>query len=234
MPQSALRAATERGVDRVNLATSTQQTFQTNLNSISSPSSSSSLLSDSIPFYACGISSVIHPKNPHCPTIHFNYRYFETAGGVWWFGGGTDITPSYLNEEDISHFHGVYKAICDRHDPQFYQRFKQWADKYYFIPHRNETRGLGGIFFDDLNDRDPNLLLNFARDGKNKRLIIHYLIESFLNDLTFFMFDNLLGLAGVIPAYAPIINKHKFDPFTTREKEWQQIRRGRSSFSLFS
>ena len=151
-----------------------------------------------IPFFACGLSSVMHPKNPFAPTMHFNYRYFETDGGVWWFGGGTDITPSYLDEADMKHFHGTYKvraraprqafespfspsiclllwvrpprdtflppppslitahqAACDKHDPAFYPEFKKWADEYFKIPHRGETRGLGGIFFDDLNDRDP-------------------------------------------------------------------------------
>jgi coproporphyrinogen III oxidase len=106
-----------------------------------------------VPFFACGISSVIHPKNPHAPTMHFNYRYFETEGGVWWFGGGTDLTPSYVDVDDISHFHQTYKDICDKHDPTFYDKFKKWADKYFLIAHRGETRGVGGIFFDDLNDR---------------------------------------------------------------------------------
>lgn len=158
MPQSALRAATERGFDRAKIAAAST-TALTGL---------SSSTSDDIPFYACGISSVIHPKNPHCPTMHFNYRYFETAGGVWWFGGGTDITPSYLDPEDMKHFHGVYKAICDKHDKQFYSKFKKWADEYYYIPHRGETRGLGGIFYDDLNDRDPDLLFDFAKDGRTR------------------------------------------------------------------
>lgn len=166
MPQSALRAATERGFDRAKIAAAADKALNSNSDAESASTSTSSSTSDDIPFFACGISSVIHPKNPHCPTMHFNYRYFETAGGVWWFGGGTDITPSYLDEEDMRHFHGVYKAICDKHDKQFYPKFKKWADEYYFIPHRGETRGLGGIFYDDLNDRDPNLLLNFARDGK--------------------------------------------------------------------
>jgi coproporphyrinogen III oxidase len=106
-----------------------------------------------VPFFACGISSVIHPRNPHAPTMHFNYRYFETEGGVWWFGGGTDLTPSYVDVQDISHFHQTYKDICDKHDPTFYDKFKKWADKYFLIAHRGETRGVGGIFFDDLNDR---------------------------------------------------------------------------------
>lgn len=177
MPQSALRAATERGFDRAKIAAAADKALSstdsnTNINTLT-PSSTST--SDDIPFFACGISSVIHPKNPHCPTMHFNYRYFETAGGVWWFGGGTDITPAYLDEEDMRHFHGVYKAICDKHDKQFYPKFKKWADEYYYIPHRGETRGLGGIFYDDLNDRDPNLLLNFARDGNYYSYYYHFL-----------------------------------------------------------
>ena len=118
---------------------------------------------DKVPFFACGLSSVMHPKNPFAPTMHFNYRYFETDGGVWWFGGGTDITPSYLNEEDMKHFHGTFKNTCDKHDEEFYPKFKDWADRYFQIPHRGETRGLGGIFFDDLNDRDPEQLLAFAK-----------------------------------------------------------------------
>lgn len=160
MPQSALRAATERGFDRAKIAAASNAAL----------SGISSSTSDDIPFFACGISSVIHPKNPHCPTMHFNYRYFETAGGVWWFGGGTDITPSYLDEEDMRHFHGVYKAVCDKHDPLFYPKFKKWADEYYYIPHRGETRGLGGIFYDDLNDREPEKLYEFAKDGKSSIL----------------------------------------------------------------
>jgi hypothetical protein len=134
-----------------------------------------------IPFFACGLSSVMHPKNPFAPTMHFNYRYFETDGGVWWFGGGTDITPSYLDESDMKHFHGTYKEACDKHDKEFYPKFKKWADDYFRIPHRGETRGLGGIFFDDMNDRDPEKLLAFAADG----------------------------LASVVPAYVPIVAKHK-------------------------
>jgi len=177
MPQEALKAATERGVDRAKGMKPGER----------------------VPFFACGLSSVMHPKNPFCPTMHFNYRYFETDGGVWWFGGGTDITPAYLNEEDMKHFHGTYKEACDKHDTEFYPKFKKWADDYFKISHRGETRGLGGIFFDDLNDRDPEDLLKFAREG----------------------------LYSVIPAYGPIITKHKDDPFTQKNKEWQLMRRGR-------
>lgn len=142
MPKEALQAATERGVDRAKGMSNT----------------------DRVPFFACGISSVMHPKNPFAPTMHFNYRYFETDGGVWWFGGGTDITPAYLNEDDMKHFHGTLKATVNKHDPEFYRKFKDWADKYFVIAHRGETRGLGGIFYDDLNDREPEKLYALAAD----------------------------------------------------------------------
>lgn len=177
MPQEALAAATERGVDR----------------------SKGMAPGERVPFFACGLSSVMHPKNPFCPTMHFNYRYFETDGGVWWFGGGTDITPSYIDEEDMKHFHGTYKQVCDRHDPDYYSQFKAWADRYFVIQHRNETRGFGGIFFDDQNDRDPDAIFDFAKDA----------------------------LGSVIDAYGPLIQRHKDDPFTQPQKEWQLMRRGR-------
>jgi len=177
MPQEALKAATERGVNRA----------------------AGMKPGERVPFFACGLSSVMHPKNPHCPTMHFNYRYFETDGGIWWFGGGTDITPSYLDEDDMKHFHGTYKEVCDRHDEKFYPEFKAWADKYFRIEHRNETRGLGGIFFDDLNDRDPDTIFEFSKDAVNH----------------------------VIPAYGPIVTKNKDKEFTQKEKEWQLMRRGR-------
>ncbi|KAK3272347.1 Chloroperoxidase 1 [Cymbomonas tetramitiformis] len=158
-----------------------------------------------IPFFAAGISSVMHPKNPKAPTVHFNYRYFETdsqmEGGPrgWWFGGGTDLTPSYLFTEDAQHFHGTLKDTCDKHDEAFYPRFKTWCDEYFYNQHRGERRGIGGVFFDDMNDRDPEELLAFATDMAN----------------------------SVVPAYCPLVVKHKDDEFTETEKEWQQIRRGR-------
>jgi len=160
-----------------------------------------------IPFFAAGISSVMHPKNPMAPTVHFNYRYFETdapdgaegAPKAWWFGGGTDLTPSYIFPEDAKHFHGTLKDVCDKHDDAFYPRFKEWCDDYFMIKHRNERRGIGGVFFDDLNDRDQDELLAFATD-----------------------------MAGaVVPCYVPLFDKHKDDEFTEQEKQWQQMRRGR-------
>ncbi|XP_024027834.1 oxygen-dependent coproporphyrinogen-III oxidase, chloroplastic isoform X2 [Morus notabilis] len=127
-----------------------------------------------VPFFAAGISSVLHPKNPFAPTLHFNYRYFETdapqdvvgAPRQWWFGGGTDLTPAYIFEEDVKHFHLVQKSACDKFDPAFYPRFKKWCDDYFYIKHRDERRGLGGIFFDDLNDYDQEMLLSFATEKR--------------------------------------------------------------------
>jgi coproporphyrinogen III oxidase len=149
------------------------------------------------PFFATGISLVFHPHNPMCPTVHANFRYFE-AGGAWWFGGGADLTPSYLFDEDAAHFHRTWKAVCDRHDPAFYPRFKAWCDEYFLIPHRGERRGVGGIFFDDLT-------------GDVEK------IEAFVADCT----------AAVVPSYVPVAEKRHRMPFTDDHKRWQQLRRGR-------
>jgi len=177
MPQEALQSATTRGADRAKGYAPGER----------------------VPFFACGLSSVMHPRNPMAPTMHFNYRYFETDGGVWWFGGGSDLTPSYLFEEDVKHFHGTYKEVCDKHDPEYYAKFKKWADEYFRIPHRGETRGLGGIFFDDQNDREPEKIFAFSKEC----------------------------LDNVVPAYLPLVAKHKDDDFTEKQKQWQQMRRGR-------
>lgn len=141
---------------------------------------------DTVEFFAAGLSLVLHPKNPMAPTVHLNYRYFETMNedgtpNSWWFGGGTDLTPSYLFDEDAIHFHKMLKDACDRHDPNYYPRFKKWCDDYFYIKHRQESRGIGGIFFDDLSDKDPAQLLSFSTDC----------LDSFL------------------PAYLPIIEKRK-------------------------
>lgn len=152
-----------------------------------------------VPFFAAGISSVMHPHNPMAPTMHFNYRYFETDRGLWWFGGGTDLTPSYLYEDDAKHFHGVLKDVCDRHDPEYYPRFKKWCDEYFLIKHRGERRGLGGIFFDDLNDKPVDDIFAFSSDCANH----------------------------AIEGYVPIMEKRKDESFTEKQRSWQQIRRGR-------
>ena len=154
-------------------------------------------------FFACGISLVIHPHNPMVPTVHANFRYFERGSSenpsAWWFGGGADLTPSYLFEDDAVHFHTVFKEACDGFDPAYYPRFKKWCDEYFFIKHRGETRGVGGIFFDDLHDRDPDELLGFVTAGAD----------------------------AVVPAYLPIVERRKDMAFSDEQKAWQQIRRGR-------
>ncbi|KAF8005519.1 hypothetical protein HF325_000976 [Metschnikowia pulcherrima] len=159
----------------------------------------------SVKFFACGLSLVIHPHNPFAPTTHLNYRYFETTDPVteevtsWWFGGGADLTPTYLNENDAVNFHARHKEALDKHDTLLYPKWKKWCDEYFFIKHRNETRGIGGIFFDDFDEKDPNEILQ--------------IVES--------CFD------AFIPAYIPIVAQHKDDAFTPEQKNWQQIRRGR-------
>ncbi|XP_053167317.1 oxygen-dependent coproporphyrinogen-III oxidase, mitochondrial isoform X2 [Hemicordylus capensis] len=156
-----------------------------------------------LPFCAMGVSSVIHPKNPYVPTIHFNYRYFEIeeADGTkhWWFGGGTDLTPTYLNKEDAVHFHKTLKEACDEHNPELYPKFKKWCDDYFYIKHRGERRGIGGIFFDDLDSPSKEEVFQFVQSCAK----------------------------AIVPCYIPIVKKHCHDKFTPEEKLWQQIRRGR-------
>ncbi|KAF4625737.1 hypothetical protein G7Y89_g12432 [Cudoniella acicularis] len=160
----------------------------------------------SLEFFAAGLSMVLHPKNPMAPTVHLNYRYFETANpdgtsNAWWFGGGTDLTPSYLFDEDAIHFHKTIKEACDKHDKSYYPRFKIWCDKYFYNKHRGEGRGIGGIFFDDLDEHE--------KDQENTFAFAQTCLKAFL------------------PSYIPIINKRKDLPYTEKEKEWQQVRRGR-------
>ncbi|XP_050316035.1 oxygen-dependent coproporphyrinogen-III oxidase isoform X2 [Anthonomus grandis grandis] len=155
-----------------------------------------------LPFFAAGISAVIHPVNPMVPTIHFNYRYFEVQSGLetqWWFGGGTDLTPYYLNSADCIHFHTVLKNTCDKHDKSYYPKFKKWCDDYFHIPHRGERRGVGGIFFDDLDTPGSEECLQFVTDCAN----------------------------AVIPSYLPLVQRHKLASYTKVEREWQLLRRGR-------
>jgi coproporphyrinogen III oxidase len=162
-----------------------------------------------LPFFAAGISSVIHPRNPNVPTIHFNYRYFEIDEGNgtkhWWFGGGTDLTPYYLDEEDVGHFHKTLKEACDQHKKDYYKRFKAWCDDYFFIKHRGERRGVGGIFFDDLDAGSPEELFAFVTSCAK----------------------------SVIPSYAPIVEKQKNKGYGYADRQWQLLRRGRyAEFNL--
>lgn len=160
-------------------------------------------LPDTRSFFATGVSLVIHPKNPMAPTAHANYRYFELGDGeLCWFGGGADLTPAYLFEEDAVHFHQVLKDACDRTDPAYYARFKAWCDEYFYLRHRGECRGVGGIFFDDLEptpERGTDVLYGFARE-----------------------------CAGAfVESYLPILERRIDLPFTEEHRRWQQLRRGR-------
>jgi coproporphyrinogen III oxidase len=105
-------------------------------------------------FFATGVSIVLHSQSPQVPIIHMNVRYFETSNGIWWFGGGIDLTPHYIKPNLAKDFHLGLKAVCDAHHADYYPAFKKWADDYFYIPHRNETRGIGGIFFDRLKATD--------------------------------------------------------------------------------
>ena len=154
-------------------------------------------------FEALGVSLVIHPRNPYVPTSHANVRFFiaEKPGEdpVWWFGGGYDLTPYYGFEEDAVHWHRTAKAACEPFGPDIYPRYKQWCDEYFFLKHRNEPRGIGGLFFDDLNQ------WGFERS---------------------FAFMQSVG-DSYLDAYLPIVEKRKDTPFGERERNFQLYRRGR-------
>lgn len=172
-----------------------------------------------LPFFACGLSLVVHPVNPKAPTVHLNYRYFEvddpsrpsnTGPRTWWFGGGTDLTPSYLFPEDAVHFHRTMKEACDRYDPGYYPRFKRWCDDYFFLPHRGERRGIGGIFFDDLTGTAASA--SGASSAKDQEQLFAFVREA---------------ANAFLPAYMPIIEKRQWQRYSDHDKRWQQLRRGR-------
>jgi len=160
-----------------------------------------------VDFYACGLSLVIHPKNPMVPTVHANWRYFEMydkQGAVVrsWFGGGQDLTPYYLFEEDAIHFHQVCKTACDQHDAAFYPLYKKQCDAYFWNAHREEARGIGGLFFDRLEETT-------ARSTQQWYDFVTTIGNSFLD------------------AYVPIVEKRKNLDYTAEQRTWQEIRRGR-------
>ena len=170
-----------------------------------------------LPFYAAGVSLVIHPRNPHAPTVHANYRYFEITSPsgellAWWFGGGSDLTPSYLYEEDAVHFHSTLKSACDTHGTLLYPAFKKWCDEYFHITHRGESRGLGGIFFDDLHDGEHQRI---PSSGDRPRTADEI-----------FAFIQSAGRA-FLPSYLPILSKRHAIPYTDHQRRWQLLRRGR-------
>jgi coproporphyrinogen III oxidase len=157
---------------------------------------------DQIDFFATGVSIVMHPANPMVPIIHMNVRYFEMSNGIWWFGGGIDLTPHYVDEADAHYFHEKLKQVCDLHHPSYYTEFKKWADDYFFIRHRNETRGIGGIFFDYLKGEN-----SFTKQSR---------------------FDFIKSVGNSFaPLYAHFMNKNYKLPFSEKEKQWQYLRRGR-------
>ncbi|MFI5150141.1 MAG: oxygen-dependent coproporphyrinogen oxidase [Bacteroidia bacterium] len=153
-------------------------------------------------FYATGVSIVIHPRSPRVPIIHMNVRYFEMSNGTWWFGGGIDLTPHYIIDEDARYFHRELKSTCDLHHSDFYKEFRQWADDYFYMPHRKETRGIGGIFFDRLQ----------SFKGLKK--------------------DELFGFVKAVgetflPVYRTLVSRHKHETWTEQQQLWQRLRRGR-------
>ncbi len=153
-------------------------------------------------FFATGVSLVIHPISPMVPIVHMNVRYFEMSTGVWWFGGGIDLTPHYIDEQDARFFHQYLKDTCDKHDKNYYPKFKEWADNYFYIKHRDETRGIGGIFFDRLSDNDGFTFeqrFNFVQDIGNLFPVVY----------THFMREN------------------KNIEYSEKEIHWQNLRRSR-------
>jgi coproporphyrinogen III oxidase len=175
-------------------------------------------------FYATGTSMVLHPKNPYIPTVHLNYRYFE-AGPVWWFGGGADLTPYYPFAEDAKHFHSTFKKACDQHHPEYYPVFKRWCDEYFYLKHRDETRGIGGLFFDYQDGRDP--LYRGPHSDKDAAIYSRNLAPQdnrSWEDLFAFIQD--CGRA-FLPAYVPIAEKRQQTEYGDRQRNFQLYRRGR-------
>jgi len=158
-------------------------------------------------FFACGLSLVIHPKNPMVPTVHANWRYFEMYDKEGklvdqWFGGGQDLTPYYLFDEDAKHFHSVCKEACDKHNPEFYSTYKSQCDNYFWNAHRNEARGVGGLFYD------------YCKVTENMAIEDWYDFETTVGN-------------SFLQAYVPIVEKRKDMPYTKEQRDWQEIRRGR-------
>ena len=176
-------------------------------------------------FYATGTSMVLHPRNPYVPTVHLNYRYFE-AGPVWWFGGGADLTPYYPFAEDATHFHKTFKHACDQHHPDYYPVFKRWCDEYFYLRHRQETRGIGGLFFDYQDARQLPLYRGPNQDGEAAKYSNQ--LET-LEPRTWeqiFAFIEDCGDA-FLPAYVPIVERRNGIEYGDRHRDFQLYRRGR-------
>ena len=175
-------------------------------------------------FYATGTSMVLHPRNPYIPTVHLNYRYFE-AGPVWWFGGGADLTPYYPFAEDAAHFHRTFKAACDAHHAEYYPVFKRWCDEYFYLKHRGETRGVGGIFF-DYQDASGKLYNGPSPTGPAAQYSDQVGGIGTRSWEDIFAFVQECGDA-FLPAYTPIIERRQGLEYGDRERNFQLYRRGR-------
>ncbi len=174
-------------------------------------------------WFATGTSMVLHPKNPFIPTVHLNYRYFE-AGPVWWFGGGADLTPYYPFLNDVRHFHNEHRKACGKVNKNLHKVFKPWCDEYFFLKHRNESRGIGGIFY-DYQDGSGSLYKGNNKQGQAYKEA-HNIGELNLN------WDNLFSLAAncgeaFLNSYQPIVEKRLKKNYTKEEREFQLYRRGR-------
>lgn len=153
-------------------------------------------------FDATGVSIVLHALNPFVPIIHMNVRYFELENGLHWFGGGIDVTPIYINFEDAKKFHQKLKDTCDAFDPEYYPKFKTWADEYFYLKHRKETRGIGGIFFDHIK-----------AENSEQKLLNHQFILSVGRQF--------------VPSYSDLVKENRSKEFTEHELKWQALRRSR-------
>ncbi|MBD3881391.1 oxygen-dependent coproporphyrinogen oxidase [Phormidium tenue FACHB-886] len=176
-------------------------------------------------WYATGTSMVLHPRSPYIPTVHLNYRYFE-AGPVWWFGGGIDLTPYYPFVEDVVHFHQTLKNACDRHHTEYYPAFKRWCDEYFYLKHRQETRGVGGIFF-DYQDGNRSKLYH----GQNPHGIAGQYSDA-VGEVEPRSWEELFAFVqdcgnSFLPAYLPIIDRRKSLEWGDRQRDFQLYRRGR-------
>lgn len=176
-----------------------------NFSAVSGPTPAKILEALKLPpsdFFATGVSIVLHPQNPWVPIIHMNIRYFEMTSGIFWFGGGIDLTPHTIIETKAREFHQTLKGSCDKHSSDYYPKFKKWADDYFYVPHRKETRGVGGIFFDRLEENDA-----FTKEDRWN--FVKEIGETF------------------VPIYTQAVKNLREKEWSEEDKEWQKIRRGR-------
>nr|APP88380.1 coproporphyrinogen III oxidase [Paulinella micropora]AQX45147.1 coproporphyrinogen III oxidase [Paulinella micropora] len=176
-------------------------------------------------WFATGTSMVLHPRNPYIPTVHLNYRYFE-AGPVWWFGGGADLTPYYGFLSDAQHFHRILKTACDSLNTNYYKVFKPWCDEYFYLPHRGETRGIGGIFYDY---QDPSGILYRGQNSSGLAAAASEALSTISGPHNWEDLFTLTETCGnaFLPSYLPIIEKRQNSVYGEEERQFQLYRRGR-------